>query len=722
MTRREADGGIPEPAGSGFLITKFGTKVLRKLTPEELGLKTTEVVTTQEGFKIHGVNETSLIRSLKSLNGTPIQELESRMQSGGISGSGFLGSDESLTQVLAEDNDTVLRMGLTHQQLAEFLFYFDDADKYLKDFTSFQRVFEYNGRTFVHSSEAYRGIQNSPFYDGTGTNKDHKIVCLEDGSAINYSGLLPFMIHRYGFYEGRGVGYRLDPERLSEVVGFTPRAKGDPVATLVKNINAAVEIKTGEQLWRMSNLTKAGMEIMQTSNYRIIPENIGALLTFLGLLSSGYYERYGAPTDARVAYRHRQSIVARLDTGRLTAQPYRLGGHNYSILAEIVPLDFPQLKQSVLGAIQNIELATGGYDKFASEQFLKNCLRAIANKRKDGGENPRQAYFAGLLQRVNKDPDTVLQIYDAAAKLMEEVPNLTEALEATLPSLREQVIALYKQLGMQVSDNATLEQLLLSKESMENYKKEVNASVEFAKRVGGLKIVNESDIGMLLRVLVSGASAGRQYTDDELAAMKRLGIEPDLIPYAFKAVGAARSSAAMVIAQLYNGAARRARDLEQALTGLPANMDEKAKNAAETLIKKAMSPYSTDKVDIQKLMSRLNARAAELQKKGAIEEADQAALTEADVLNEYVGLLLPPFKDLLTSPFIRKSLKEDAVEVVVDPKALEAFPGVEVKEDYYSRKVRKVVVGGQEYVISEYYIRCGDYELRLLSGNRVPVF
>ncbi len=131
-----------------------------------------EVITTPEGFKIHGRNETSLIRSLTSLNGTPITDLEAIMRPKEISNAGFLGKDESLTEVLAEDNDTVLGMGLTHQQLGDFLHRFDRAPNDMSGI--FGTTF--NDQRFGHFAATFMGSQESPFDDGTATASDHTIL------------------------------------------------------------------------------------------------------------------------------------------------------------------------------------------------------------------------------------------------------------------------------------------------------------------------------------------------------------------------------------------------------------------------------------------------------------------------------------------------------------------------------------------------------------------
>ena len=98
-----------------LFISRYGVRTLREVNPIELGRKPTEEVITAEGFRIRGRNETSVVRALNSLNGIPVSVLEENM-------GGFLVPGQSLTEVLAKDNETVLGMGMTHQQLADFLY------------------------------------------------------------------------------------------------------------------------------------------------------------------------------------------------------------------------------------------------------------------------------------------------------------------------------------------------------------------------------------------------------------------------------------------------------------------------------------------------------------------------------------------------------------------------------------------------------------------------
>jgi hypothetical protein len=172
-------------------------------------------------FVVGGKNSTASIRKLKKLNGRTIAELEADMRpdpehsAGHRSEKGFLGPTEGLLDVLAADNAYVVdELGLTHQELAKHL----HAIKALGGFEPKEVV--YHGRRFKVELDTFKGFQLSPFLDDTKTNEDAHVENLDNGKKINYSCLVPFMIERYGFYEGKGTPYRVEPRDVIEVFDF----------------------------------------------------------------------------------------------------------------------------------------------------------------------------------------------------------------------------------------------------------------------------------------------------------------------------------------------------------------------------------------------------------------------------------------------------------------------------------------------------------------------
>lgn len=203
---------VPIPPRPGNLAP-----AVEQLDPADLGFELCRPHTDGE-FVVGGVNATTTIRALTALRGTRVDELERRMRPGAAgemgSEAGFLGPDERLIDVLAEDNRYVVdELGRTHQELARpllLLGYFA-----LKNGASDVR---FRGVPLQVDCIRYRGYQESPFADGTRASIDVTVRNLATGATLSYSLLVPHMIERYGFYEGHGTSYRVDPRAVVEVL------------------------------------------------------------------------------------------------------------------------------------------------------------------------------------------------------------------------------------------------------------------------------------------------------------------------------------------------------------------------------------------------------------------------------------------------------------------------------------------------------------------------
>ena len=187
------------------------------------------------GFVVGGKNSTELVLGLKEINGLTIADIEKDLRPpprkfnglsskeikeysfGFRSRSGFLSATEKLLEVMAEDNrDVVESLGLTHQALARPLLVLPAlAVKQSWDGTEVS----YRGSRFF-SVVAYDGFQLSPFRDGTQTNSNVTVENLGNGKSISCSLLVPQMIDRYGFYEGKGREYRVEPRQVLAVFPF----------------------------------------------------------------------------------------------------------------------------------------------------------------------------------------------------------------------------------------------------------------------------------------------------------------------------------------------------------------------------------------------------------------------------------------------------------------------------------------------------------------------
>lgn len=180
------------------------------------------------GFVVGGKNDAALIRGLKEINGRTIAELEKDMRPGAKSevGSvaGFLGPDEKLLDVLAADNMYVVdELGLTHQELAKHLHAIGTIGRWQVAQKKEGTEFIYHGRRFKVKMESFR--QPSPFKDGTSCTTNVELENLDTGKKLFYALLVPYMIERYGFYEGKGTFFRVEPRTVIEAFDFLKKGK-----------------------------------------------------------------------------------------------------------------------------------------------------------------------------------------------------------------------------------------------------------------------------------------------------------------------------------------------------------------------------------------------------------------------------------------------------------------------------------------------------------------
>jgi hypothetical protein len=168
------------------------------------------------GFIVGGKNETSLIQRLTEIYGRKVEDLEKDMRPGAYATKGFLGGQEKLLDLLADDNRYVVdQLGSTHQELAKHLRALGEISS-----KSAGKEFRYHGRRFKGSVRYSKWYQASPFRDGTITNALAIIDNLDNEKRLEFSLLMPDLIERYGFYEGKGTPYRLEPRKIVEFLDF----------------------------------------------------------------------------------------------------------------------------------------------------------------------------------------------------------------------------------------------------------------------------------------------------------------------------------------------------------------------------------------------------------------------------------------------------------------------------------------------------------------------
>lgn len=192
----------------------------------DVSLHKEETPQPESSFRVGQVNSETDIRSLVSINGISIENLERIMRPrgtidvtdlanrGAVVDSGYLGKDESLIDLLAEDNRTVVDvLGTNHEQIAHDLFILQSVGYLIIGADQVEKEVVFKGANLL-VRQVQRSVSNtaSPFRDGTGGRQDLLVINTHTGKQIFFSELHPHMIQRYGFYEGRGCSYRLNPE------------------------------------------------------------------------------------------------------------------------------------------------------------------------------------------------------------------------------------------------------------------------------------------------------------------------------------------------------------------------------------------------------------------------------------------------------------------------------------------------------------------------------
>lgn len=143
-----------------------------------------------------------------------MQAIQAKMKPGVIVRDGFLGADgRTLVDILTGDEAAVLRLGLTHGDIAGRMIGLRDAGTAgLGEFLDVPPHFEVR-------VDSVRGKLPCPFGDpGIFPKTNTTVRNTRLGREITYTDLHIHMIGSHGFYEGRGSQFRLEPRDLAEVL------------------------------------------------------------------------------------------------------------------------------------------------------------------------------------------------------------------------------------------------------------------------------------------------------------------------------------------------------------------------------------------------------------------------------------------------------------------------------------------------------------------------
>jgi hypothetical protein len=169
-------------------------------------------------FKIGAMNPTDVISKLTGINGISISEVEARANKvdGCSSGEPLLAKGEDILKVMAEDNEKVKKMGLTHQQLAlPLLKAVAFRERYGNEFTM-------NGVKYeIHTGPIPMcGSLPSPFNDEYFASIAFpRVTNMKTKKSVDFSDLHPYLINQYGFYGSHQNHSYVSPESIIEVFG-----------------------------------------------------------------------------------------------------------------------------------------------------------------------------------------------------------------------------------------------------------------------------------------------------------------------------------------------------------------------------------------------------------------------------------------------------------------------------------------------------------------------
>lgn len=147
-----------------------------------------------------------------------MSEIQERMKPGVITRDGFLGKDRrNLSDIIQDQDAEVLRLGLTHGQIAARLQEFRQAGtEGLGDMVAVQPHFEV-------SVDIARGKLPCPFgHRGLIRKTSVHVRNLRTGGEIDYTDMTIHLIGEHGFYQGIGSPHHLEIREIAEILEIEP--------------------------------------------------------------------------------------------------------------------------------------------------------------------------------------------------------------------------------------------------------------------------------------------------------------------------------------------------------------------------------------------------------------------------------------------------------------------------------------------------------------------
>jgi hypothetical protein len=171
-----------------------------------------------------------------------IEELENRMRPGQYSQGGFLGLNESLENVVSQDEQTLVKFGINHEQISSTLERIIETvheqektlpmDKRFERRTDFPNLYKPETNPLFSKDNLpdinigylvdffqifilqYRGVQNCPWGCPDGGSFDFMVLNRKTGESFAAPALIIHLIRTHHFFEGINTPYRVDPEKV----------------------------------------------------------------------------------------------------------------------------------------------------------------------------------------------------------------------------------------------------------------------------------------------------------------------------------------------------------------------------------------------------------------------------------------------------------------------------------------------------------------------------
>lgn len=191
--------------------------------------------------------------SVDSADEVSNSQLDARLRPGSAWNLSLLGPDESLDEVLARDADTLERVGITYDELADALdnlvknalqiylrpvipdpSVLPPPDQNIPDFRHPETIPHYDPNSLPDLNlgflvghlqvflMVFMSWVDCPWGCPAHSRCDFMIVNRETGQSVTGSELMPHLIRTHHFFGGLGSPYRSDPEQLANVLGIKP--------------------------------------------------------------------------------------------------------------------------------------------------------------------------------------------------------------------------------------------------------------------------------------------------------------------------------------------------------------------------------------------------------------------------------------------------------------------------------------------------------------------